>query len=335
MMKTRAAQPNGSRKTSTAVTQQEIAQRLGVSQRLVSYALNGTGTVSEKTRQRVRKEARELGYFPNKAARALATGRSHLVALQVPQVASSHGTRVLAELQNLAQRDGYALVLAGGETSHAAQWPLDGILVLDPLTTIPSRVLAPDAPLVAMGCYAHLAAPETDYVALDLFRGARQAMQHLQESGCRRIVYLAAATMFRDEEPRFATFKKYGGQDAELIRIEDDELPRRAGARALRDHIEKHGVPDGLFCCNDDNAIGAARALHSLGVRVPDDVKIVGCDGIPDALDREPSLSTIELPVEAMCRLAWQMLLRRLDNPQLAPQRETLLTKLIIRDSSR
>lgn len=334
-MEIRKRKLTSARKTSTAVTQEEIAQRLGVSQRLVSYALNGNGTISERTRQRVKKEARELGYFPNKAARALATGRSHLVALQVPQLASSHGIRVLAELQNLARRDDYALVLMSGENSHATQWPLDGVLVLDPLTEMPARVLAGNAPVVAMGCYAHLAAPETDYVALDLFRGARQAMQHLQAGGCRHIAYLASISLFRDEEPRYATFKKYGGQNAELIGIGDSELPRRAGTQALREYIEQHGAPDGLFCGNDDTAIGAARALHSLNLRVPDDIKIVGCDGIPDALDREPSLSTIELPVEAMCRQAWQMLLRRLDNPQLAPQRETLPTKLIIRDSSR
>ena len=77
------------------------------------------------------------------------------------------------------------------------------------------------------------------------------------------------------------------------------------------------------------------RALRSLKMRVPHDVKIVGCDGIMDAEDCEPSLSTIELPVEAMCRKAWQMLLCRLDNPQLAPQRATLPTQLLIRDSSR
>ena len=335
MMKIRTAKPTGSRKNSTAVTQEEIAQRLGVSQRLVSYALNGTGTISEKARRRVREEARELGYFPNKAARALATGRSHLVALQVPDVASSHGMRVLAALQDLAQRDDYALVLINAENSHATQWPLDGVLVLDPLTALPARVLAQDAPVVAMGCYPHLAPPETDYVALDLFRGARQAMKHLRESGCRRIAYMAATSLFRDEEPRYAMFKKYGGQNAEFIRIENDELPRRAAARSLRAYVENHGAPDGLFCCNDDGAIGAARALHSLNLSVPHDVKIVGCDGISDAQDNEPSLSTIELPVEAMCRLAWQMLLRRLDNPQLAPQRETLPTTLIIRDSSR
>jgi DNA-binding LacI/PurR family transcriptional regulator len=319
------------------VTQQDIAERLGVSQRLVSYALNGTGTVSDIMREKVRREAKLLGYRPNKAARALKSGRTQLIALYVPNLESVYGIRVLSLLRNLAEQSAYDLVIVGTRAKVLDSWPLDGFLHLDPR---PSEMLADrttDIPEVAMGCYPHLAHPSMDYAGLDLYIGARQAMQHLWDVGCERILFLSGIGLLEEDEPRADAYEESilaHGKKGERINVPSETLMREHSARVLREYIAEHGAPDGIFCGNDEFSVGACRALRAQGLRVPQDVKVVGCDGTPDSADHDPPISTIEFPYEELCRNAWDMLLRRIENPDLPPQRITLPTQLICRESS-
>lgn len=123
------------------------------------------------------------------------------------------------------------------------------------------------------------------------------------------------------------------GREPEYILAPDDT--RRSVGGVLKDYIARRGAPDGLFCFNDDMAIGAFRALRDLGLRIPDDVALVGCDGIEDAAYLDPPLTTIVQPLEEMCATAWQFLERRLLQPLLPLQQVTLEPSLEIRGSSR
>ena len=319
-------------------TQETIARRLGISRRSVSYALNGNGRVSEGMRLRVLELAEELNHQPNQAARTLATGRSHIVALRLPGLDSPYNMRVLATLQRLTEAAGYDLVVKDSYASRPSQWPLDGCIALDPMTHEQSERNSQGIPEVALGCYAHQAAPDADYIGCDLFSGAQQAFDHLWDAGCRRIAFFSEKSLIREGEPRLLTYRSRTGQHG--VKAEEIILPSQvrfqfSSCQMLHGYIQEHGAPDGLLCLNDDVAMGACRALRKLGLDVPSQVKVVGCDGTAEAGDHEPPLSTVEFPYEEMCHRAWKALLNRIEHPDVEPQRSLLQPSFIIRASSR
>jgi DNA-binding LacI/PurR family transcriptional regulator len=112
------------------------------------------------------------------------------------------------------------------------------------------------------------------------------------------------------------------------------EQQRMVTRQLIQDYIREHGRPDAIFCHSDDVALGIYRGLRDLRLRVPEDVALVGCDGIQDTEYLECQLTTLVQPVAAMCATAWQFLSHRMDKSVKKPQRTTLKPKLVIRDSS-
>ena len=170
-----------------------------------------------------------------------------------------------------------------------------------------------------------------DYVGIDLRGGAEAAMRHLVEIGCRRIAII--------QPYREARYDGYASvlQEAGLIEEEiKTSSPKRTDARtALNEYLDVHPCPDALFAFNDDVALGAYRALRDRGIRVPNDVALVGYDGIEDTEYTDRPLSTVMQPVEEMCRLACEYLVRRIENPTIGPQQIVLQPQLVVRESSR
>jgi len=190
----------------------------------------------------------------------------------------------------------------------------------------------PHTPLVSMGV-AYLAS--TDLVAIDLYPGAMEAVKHLTARGGRRIAYMVSQSGSYASEVRYKAYTgvlQEAGLKPEYI-VASSHL-RSDACQAMLEHIHACGCPDGIFFFNDDMAIGAYRALCDLGIRVPDDVALVGCDNIEDTEYLEVRLSTIAQPLEEMCILAWQFLERRMNDPALPLQQQFLPAKLIIRESS-
>jgi len=331
------------------LTQAEIGRRLGVSQTLVGYALNGSGRISAELRERIVAEAQRLGYTPNKAARALKSGRSQLVALCLPQGMPPFFGLILEELQRLAEIDGYDLVTTCGRMPQLSQWPLDGIMVFDnaPSTAgqLQSAVVTegkPSIPTVVFGHRLYLLDEyplysQIDYVGFDLLEASREAVRGLVAMGCRKLVFMAADVILHAHEPRerafFEVIEEAGIEGIE-IKVPFSATLRQESKRVLLESIQNGVQFDGLFCGNDDVALGALRALRAAGLKVPEDVKVIGCDGLPDTADAEPPLSTIALPVQELCRRAWSTLLWRLQNPDEPLRREALDSRVIWRESA-
>jgi DNA-binding LacI/PurR family transcriptional regulator len=330
----------------TVVTQRLIAEKVGVSQRLVAYALNGNGRMGAETRRRVLEEASRLGYRPNRAAQALVTGRSNLVALCLPHLATAFCSEVVRVVESLVRPLPYDLVVTGlgsGEDNEQgghfplSQWPMDGALFLDP-THLPKPPHPwGDFRIVVMGRQMQNNANIYDYVCVDLGTAAREAMAHLRSRGCKKIAYMAPAAMFVAGEGRYDAYAEeiaLAGHAPILIPLETEGKTRAVAAATFHEFINEHGHPDGLMCGDDEIAIGICRTLRKLGLQIPQDVAIVGCDGIQDTEDMQPTLTTIELPVDEMVDQAWKLLMQRLENPELPGQSVTLQARLIHRDSS-
>lgn len=321
-----------------AVTIRDVAKRCGVSPMTVSFALNDKpGEVSAPVRDRVRAAARELGYRPNVLARALVTGRSHAVTLWMKTLFPPYSAQVIHHVRRQAEQGGVVThIWDMGAASSFPQWPSDGVLALEGRDLVDGYFAACPAsplPLVSLGGDC---SRQRDFVALDLRTGAMEALRHLVEIGCQRIAYLLPARGDRAGEGRYGAYTEVV-HDAGLTpeRIVTPDSLRAEAVASVTAHVKAHGPPDGLFCYNDDMAIGANRALRELGLAVPGDVALVGCDGIEETEYQHPALSTISLPLEEMCRLGWQFLQNRLQNPDLPWQQIVLPTHLIVRDSSR
>ena len=325
-----------------SVTQKQIADKLGVSRPLVVLALSDHPSVAEKSRARIKAMALKMGYQPNHAARTLARGRAETVALWIAGKYTPHYARVVRSTEIQLKQNRYELIVsdlagrgAGEGSLISSRWPVDGILVMDApwhvnayLRTHPGRRL----PCVSMGAYC---SDETDSIAIDLFSGAVAAVEHLVNRGGRRIVHLTPTLENNPGEARryaYTKVLKKAGLTPEFIVVTDQS---RATAReAVREHIRAHGCPDAIFCHNDDMAIGAYRGVYDMGLRVPEDVALMGCDGIEDTEYLPCPISTIVQPIEEMCALGGGFLRNRMEKPRTALQRAMLKPTLAIRDSS-
>jgi LacI family transcriptional regulator len=328
------------------VTIQDIALRLQLSPATVSRVLNrrADSFISEATRKRVLKAAAEMGYRPNRAARALATGTTHLVLLATSRARSPYYTKVMYQLQDELRRDGYDLIMGqmgrddeeGLNAPGLSEWPSDGIIAVDVLAHLRPYLqnsLLLNTPFLRLG---NTGEKTTDYVALDLYSGAVEAVQHLAAIGCRRIGYLTGQGGGHAGDARYDAYTasmRELGREPECILCPCET--KSAARAALHEYAQKHGCPDGIFCFNDDLALAGYRALCDLRRRVPEDVALVGCDGIEDIEYLETPLTTLALPVEQMCALAWEYLKRRMADPAAPLQQTIMKPHLEIRASSR
>jgi DNA-binding LacI/PurR family transcriptional regulator len=320
-------------------TQKDIASKLGVSQRLVSYALSGQKRVSETTRQRILQEAKNLGYTPNRMARALVTGRTHQIALLF-QFSTSLNNEMTRQFQNLT-KPAYDLlsISAADQVRTPGELAVDGAVFYG---SIPPEIITP-YPVVEMvidlrGKSAGTP-PRQDMILMPIEEASRAAMQHLLEQKCKRIAFVSTPGMMMPFEPRYRAYchvMKKAGLPIEKITLESpfDKNYRDNAQFAMEKYFPENGFPDALFCSNDDIAIGAYRVLRKMGRRIPEQTAVIGCDDIEESRDHVPALTSIQFPCEAICKCAWEMLTARIENPHLPPRMETFKAKLVKRDSS-
>lgn len=316
----------------------------------VSVALNGGKSktrVSDETRQRIVDAAKEMGYRPNLAARSLSTKQTNLIAVWTPHLASSYVMSVLAATQKHLQHAGSGMLIClvpddlhgNWDDVPAVHWPVDGILAhaINFAAEDFVRTFGPrHPPMVVYGSYQYEAGT-LDSVGVDLGIGARQVMAHLHEQGYHRIAFLAPEGNILPGNERFDAYfaaQRKTNSEPILISFPWQEETREEAETALREYLKSHTVPDAIFCHSDDMALGAYRALCDLKLRVPHDVALVGCDGIADTRYLETPLSTIITPIEEMCAQAWQLLQRRIAEPEAPLQHIVLPSHLEVRASS-
>jgi len=324
------------------ITQEQIAKKLGVSRQLVTFALAGYPQVSEASRKRILAAAREMGYRPNPHARALKRGRTGIVALWVPDQISSHYNHVAREMNRLVKQARHELIVSAVVSAEAEEVlshvPVDGVFAVDASVRAHAYLRLPQAgamPLINMGAER---CDNADNVLVDLGSGTREVMEHLLGAGFRRIAHM---TYVRDDRPKEARRMEYmrtmrkAGVAPEFIYYPLSEQQRPIARQLIQDYVRERGCPEAIFCHSDDVAIGVYRGLCDLKIRVPEQVALVGCDGIPDTEYLECPLTTLVQPVVAMCASAWQFFQQRQERPNSKRQEVALKPKLEIRESTR
>jgi len=325
------------------VTQEQIAKRLGVSRQLVTFALAGYPQVSKESRERILLVAREMGYKPNPHSRALRRQRTGIISLWIPDQISTHYQHVARELGRLVKQSRCELIVSevgAGEAEHiVTHVPVDGVCAVDASPSVLAELEALKAkgvPVISVGAYC---SQRTDRVQVDLLAGAVEAVQHLVDAGFRRIAHATFVRTDATHESRrlgYVRAMRKAGLKPEFIYYPLTEQQRSITRQLIQDYIGQHGRPDAVFCHSDDAALGVYRGLRDIGMRVPNDVALVGCDGIEDTEYLECPLTTLVQPVAAMCATAWQFLQQRLaqSKPARSLQCEILKPKLAVRESS-
>ncbi len=327
------------------VTIKDIASKLGLSPTTISRVLNGreSALVSEGTRQKVLQTALEMGYTPNRMARALVTGQTRSIALWVYAVHPSYYSSIINDVSQILRQDNYEVhvVEVGKDRSlvDICSWPVDGIIAFDCTDSVDSALEIDNLiqiPIVSLGATLET---KTDCVSFDLAAGASAAMEHLLNTGRKDIAFLSGNTTIEDIRRNcYIKAMSDAGLASESISIETDSDPSnqaRDAYNCMRKYLAKQKHPEAIFCYNDQTAIGAYKALLEAGLNIPDDVALVGCDGIDMSEYINPTLTTIVQPFEEMCLLAWQFLQNRINDSDIPRQETILKCRLEVRGSSR
>lgn len=334
-------------------TMREIALRAGTSLATVSRVLNGHQTANAAVAARVLEAAAELGYEKSKGKKL---NQNLAVLVTWP---STHPTQTLRDSQYTmmflhsiyvaAERLGYHLVFhfgtPEGKLSPFLRWEIatkqfEGALIVGSYCTMESTYVKH---LRTAGIpFFHLSMPPVDadgpfsYVAVDDYAGGYRAGAHLAELGCRRLLHIAGPKNARDALERQKGFlqacRDHGLADRQITVFQGD-FHEPAGERCAEYLLKQGKLPDGIFAANDMMAIGCMRVLQRHGVRIPEDVRMVGFDDIVLAAYVEPSLTTIRVPYEALARTATEELVRQIENPVRKTIKVRLEAELVVRHS--
>ncbi|MFC5908848.1 LacI family DNA-binding transcriptional regulator [Streptacidiphilus monticola] len=327
----------------------DVAEAAGVSIKTVSNVVNGSVPVAAKTRARVEQAIEQLGYQPNVMARRLRTGRSGVIALAFPELPSPYFAELAVEVIAAARRHGCTVLMddTGGDpaaelriASGLGDPMIDGV-ILSPLGLDQAELVARERPIPLVLLGEADMGPVADRVHIDNVTAARDATRHLVEQGYRRI----AAIGWQDPSPRATAQQRLQGYLEALAeaRVQPDPVlfpPVRSyfrpdGAAAMRRLLKLPERPDAVFCFNDLLALGAMRAVHEAGLRVPQDIALVGFDDVEEAEYAIPSLTTIAPDKAKIAELAVSLLLERIANGESgAGQRLTPGYRLVVRESS-
>jgi LacI family transcriptional regulator len=338
MPKEKSSPPPGAR-----VSLKMLAEYLDLSPATVSFVLNNAPnrSIPEATRERVRAAARKFGYRPNLIARSLRGTNTLTVGILIPVLGEGYHSQVLSGAADVLMREGYFFFTAHHRhrADLIAEYPrilhsrgVDGILAIDTHLTE-----SPPAPTVALASHAPL--PGVTNIVLDSTRAAELALGHLFRLGHRKIAFMHGQEFSSDSKARWrATLQVARTLGIRVspdltMHLEKDMQSPELGYPGIQQLLMRRRDFTAIVCFNDISAIGCIRALHDGGLRVPQDVSVIGFDDIQSANYYVPSLTTIRQPLQAMGELAATTLLKKIARER---QPETLRVdpELIVREST-
>lgn len=332
---------------SPRVTIRDVAQLAGVSRATVSKVLNNAPHVSAVTRQRVHDAARKLNFRPSSIARSLKSNRTATLGLVTDDLEGVFTMSMMRGVEDVASARGFSVFLcnsygeAARERAHLQvllDKQVDGIILLSGYRVrdrgAPALPLN-NLPVVYLYQYTHDI--PVSCIIPDDFGGAVLGTQHLLDVGRRRIGVINGPAHYEVTHIRLKGWR----QTLETAEIDFDPALVRAGSwhessgyALARDLMTQRHPPDALFCMSDSLAAGALEALAELGLRVPQDVAVMGFDNRAFAQHQRPPLTTIALPLIEMGRLAGEMLLSAIQEGEWQAALHRVPCSLVIRQSS-
>ena len=317
---------------------QKIARLAGVSVATVSRVLNNSDTVKPKNRERVLQAIKESNYQPNLLARQLRTARSYMILVMVSNIANPFCAEVVKGIEEEAEKHGYRILLCNSGSDLARSTSglrllsgkvVDGIITMNALSSLPElTMMIGDAPYADAGSISCVGINDID--------AAQGAVSRLAERGHRRI-----ALINHDLSYRYARLRERGYKNVLHVRelawqqvAYASDLSAAAGKAAMETLLASRERPDAVFAVADSLAAGALRAIAQAGLRVPDDIAVMGFDGTELAEMVSPQLTTVEQPSRDIGRTAVTLLLKKIDNPEATAERVMMDWRIIARASA-
>jgi DNA-binding LacI/PurR family transcriptional regulator len=325
-------------------TMKDVATRAGVSAATVSRVLNNTHYISEKTRKRVLATVSELNYYKNVHAKRLATGQSDLFGLVISEIANPYFPEVIRGFQAAAWDQGLDVLLLNTEYNSERTQSVIRKLVESDARGVAIMTSSIDdsatAPLTDSGIglvFCNLCSPSklVSNIRIDYRRGVLQAIGHVASLGHRRAAVISGPksnrTAMNIRQALLAGLKQRGMATSPVTSC---DYRVDAGASAVQEILSAPEVPTVIFCGSDLIAMGAMSALEEAGVKIPEDVSIIGIDDISFAFLARPPLTTIRVPREQLGITAFQALDKMLSLKRRNGTDYTIETDLVIRSST-
>jgi DNA-binding LacI/PurR family transcriptional regulator len=338
-----AAKPTQPKRPRNAVTLKAVAQHLGLTPGTVSAVLNNSAasrSIPEHTRKRILAGARELNYRPNFLARSLRVQRTFSIGVITEEIGDVYGGMVVSGIEAcLREKNFFFLTVAHRHDPKLLATYADMLIArgVEGLITIDTSIdVAPALPTVAVA--GHQKVDNVTNVILDHHLAAELALGHLQQLGHKRIAFLRGQEESADSATRWAAIQEVAGEFG--ITIYPDLVLQLEGL----DSTPELGYPYGksllarnvpftaLFAYNDISAIGAMRAFQEAGIRIPEDVSVVGFDDVSIASFSIPPLTTVRQPLMKMGRIAAQTIIDRIEDraafiPEIAIEPELVIRR--------
>jgi len=331
----------------SSITMKDVARKAGVSLGTVSNVINHVVGVKEVNREKVRQAMEELGYIPNMAAQSFRTSRSRTLGLVIPTIMNPYFPAIAQGVADTASSNGYQTIICHSERSHDATMKnietlisnrVAGVILVKSLLTVEEiNRFAQHAPFVLVDQQT-VFPNRYDLIMTDNQQGTVDAVDALFELGHRRIAYLAGDRKFRSTNERLDSYVQAMVRH-HLNPIGDQESSGtfnwEYGQKWALELLAAPEPPTAIICANDLLAMGVYKAADRLGLSIPSDISVIGCDDIDMCQFVKPELTTIYQPKYEQGELAVKILLERLAAKRVwAPRTYLLPTHLVFRRST-
>lgn len=330
-------------------TLKEVAKLAEVSITTVSRVLNNPDKVNPETRERVRNAMRTLGYHPSRVAQRLrsSVGRSKLLGLIIPDIQNQFYSSIVRGVEDVAYKKDYAVILCNSDENPTKEKfyldvlqseSVDGI-ILPPIHQYSKVVQGLVEAGVPVVCVDRMLSRESvDTVVVDNRKGGFLAVHHLIERGHRRIGLLTSSSQFSSFEERQRGYEQALEEaglsiDNRLVR-EGDPRSSEDAFRLTHELLKLESPPTAIFATNNLHTLGMLEAVNRAGLRIPEEISVVGFDDMPWAKAISPPLTVIRQPGYEMGRRAAELLYQRLEDPEREPAKIILEPMLIVREST-
>lgn len=327
------------------ITLKAVAQYLGLTPGTVSAVLNNSPSarsIPQETKNRIHAAAKELNYRPNFFARTLRNKRTYTIGVITEEIGDSYSSPIISGIeQYLRKRDYFFLTvvhrhdpaLLSRYSQLLSERGVEGIITVD--TTAQE---SPMLPTVAVAGHKRLKGVTN--IVLDHERAAVLALTHLKELRHERIAFMKGNPISSDAKDRWDAICRVAEHlgvtiDPDLtIQIDADDPTPMLGYPFGKQLLSRGKPFTALFAYNDVSAMGAIRAMHEQGLRIPQDISVMGFDDIPGAAFHVPGLTTVRQPLNRMGEVAAQSLLERIENKKEYPPEIAIEPELVVRDST-
>jgi len=332
------------RKTRQTVTIQDVAKTAGVSVSTVSRVLNGKLDVASETQGRIRSVIDDLGYTTNLAARSMRSFKKNMVGLIMPDIAYPFAMEVMKGVNRAIAESEFDLIVyttgdvrKSGRASHEQKYVsllnnsiTDGTIIVAPVT----GEFSTEAPIVSIDPL--MSDPNYPSVHATNHQGATEVMNYLMGLGHKRIGFISGRAELESSNRRFMGYRdalEQAGLPVAEELVAAGDYTTETGVKCARELLSLEKRPTAIFASNDQTAMGVFQAAQEMGVRIPEDLSVVGFDNIMDS--KYMGLTTVDQFISEMGFVATQMLIKLINGEALDSQTYKMQTRLVVRNSCR